>query len=383
MKNTLQNTISFLSETSKTLINGCKVKAYDTTTLFTPDGIQSYNALWLRDFSYMTEYAGQFISNEEIIDCINYAIKHRRNDGWMPDRVYADGTSAYAAGEVGSPVGEANLDNTPSLIFTVYTLKQRLSASEFSKLFSAWEPYLCRGLDIIPLDENGLVFNNPEKPHSPYGFTDTIAKSGSLFMESLLYWRACLFMACMTQSPAIKETYLKRCTNIEASISFLYDSQSQMFLAASKDCAQIDIWGNAYMLYIGFPCTQQIKHGILSFLFKHYDRYILHGQIRHLLTDNYWDKLLIHVEKEEYQNGAYWATASGWIIWCLAQIDSTTAARVLYDVSDYIKNKGSFECINKNYQKLPSFVVSAANVLGTAHRLENNEEFLRAYAAIY
>ncbi len=382
MTNALQNTISFLSEASKNLINGCKVNAYDGTILFTPDGIQSYNALWLRDFSYMTEYAGEFISTKEIIDCINYAICHRRDDGWMPDRVYADGTSAYAAGEIGSPVGKANLDNTPFLIFTIYALKQRLSDSEFNTLFSEWEPYLCRGLDIIPLDKNGLVFNNPINPHSPYGFTDTIWKSGALFMESLLYWRACLFMACMTQSTNIKEFYLKRCTNIEASILFLYDSQAQAFLAASKDCAQIDIWGNAYMLYIGFPCAPHIKRSILSFLFKHYDRYIQHGQIRHLLTENYWDKLLIHVEKEEYQNGAYWATASGWIMWCLAQIDSKAAARVLHDVCDYIKNKGSFECINKHYQKLPSFVVSTVNVLGAAHRLESDVAFLSAYEDI-
>lgn len=36
----------------------------------------------------------------------------------------------------------------------------------------------------------------------------------------------------------------------------------------------------------------------------------------HIFTPDgeYWDRLLIEILPEEYQNGAYWATASGWVI---------------------------------------------------------------------
>lgn len=78
----------------------------------------------------------------------------------------------------------------------------------------------------------------------------------------------------------------------------------------------------------------------------------------------YWQRLLIDVPGETYQNGAYWATATGWIAWCLHRTDPAAAARVLRDVLHYFRQEGSFECVNTGYQKLGSFVVSATNVLG-------------------
>ena len=43
--------------------------------------------------------------------------------------------------------------------------------------------------------------------------------------------------------------------------------------------------------------------------------------------------------------------------------------KVLTEAGDYLLNEGSFECVNAGYQKLPSFVVSATNVLGGMRRL--------------
>ena len=42
----------------------------------------------------------------------------------------------------------------------------------------------------------------------------------------------------------------------------------------------------------------------------------------------YWQRLLIDVPRETYQNGAYWATATGWIAWCLHRTDPAAAAAV-------------------------------------------------------
>ncbi len=363
--------LKYLSSLSKLLIEGSRSKAHTGINLFTPDGVSDYNALWLRDFSYMVEYAGEYIPEKNIIDCINYAIGGKRDDGWMPDRIYGDGTAAYAAGELGKPIGQANLDNTPFLVFTVYSLSGRMTREDFYPLFLEWEPFLKQGLKIIPLKENGLVFNTKEAPHSPYGFTDTVAKTGFLFMESLLFWRACRFMYELGSKFGTRETdwYAGHFKKIESSIDVLSDPVSGIYFAASDACRQLDIWGNAYMLYIDFPCTQAKKQSILHFLAKNYDRYVYKGQIRHLLKGEYWERLLIEIKAEEYQNGAYWATASGWIIWCLAQIDITLACKTLSEVVTYFKEEGSYECVNKDYRKLPSFVVSATNVYGALRRL--------------
>lgn len=357
---------SYLAELSSALIRGCRAQAYDGTWLYTPDGIANYNAQWLRDFSYMAEYAGFAIPEEEIISCIRYSIRHRREDGWMPDRVTRDGIGVYAAGEMGSPIGEANLDNTPFLVFTVYSLYQRMDMEHFGILFREWEPYLSRGLSLIPLNQKGMVYNDPAKPHSPYGFTDTVCKTGELFMESLLFWRACRMMETLCTLYCIGDgvKYAALSASVERCLGTLRDADTGLYYAASGDCRQIDIWGMAYMLYIGFPAGDAEKETILTFLCENYDRYMYKGQVRHLLKGEYWQKLLISIEPETYQNGAYWATATGWVLWCLAQKDFSLAADALLKVTACFKNEGSFECVNENYEKLPSMVVSATNVYG-------------------
>ena len=198
-------------------------------------------------------------------------------------------------------------------------------------------------------------------------------------MESLLYWRACLHMSEMTQSPSEKEKYLQRCHAVEDAIHLLYHPDSHTFIAAARDCAQTDVWGMAYMLYINFPCRDEYRRDILHFLKTNYDKYVMYGQIRHLLAGEYWERLLIEILPEEYQNGAYWATASGWVIWCLSHIDISLAAKTLYDVVSYFQKEGSFECINTDYQKLSSFVVSTTNVFGAVKRLKNDPAFWDAY----
>lgn len=55
--------------------------------------------------------------------------------------------------------------------------------------------------------------------------------------------------------------------------------------------------------------------------------------------------------------------------WCLHRTDPAAAARILRDVIRYFRQEGSFECVNKGYQKLGSFVVSATNVLGGLCRI--------------
>ena len=81
------NTTQYLRALASDLVHGCRRTAADGTVIYTPDGTASYDGLWLRDFSYMVEYAGFAIPDQDIVNCIRYAVRHRRADGWMPDRV--------------------------------------------------------------------------------------------------------------------------------------------------------------------------------------------------------------------------------------------------------------------------------------------------------
>ena len=330
----IKEDIAFLEEATKKLLEGCIIKASDGTPLYTPDGKAHYAALWTRDFASMVENAGDLMPKENIEKCIDYLIKGIREDGAVPDRVQVDGHPVYAAGAPEIPLGEPNIDNAQFLVFAVTSYLDMVRTDRQKFLYRKWSSQLQKGMHYIPLAESGLVWNNPAKPHSPYGFTDTVAKTGELFMESLL-------------------------------INSLWDDKTGMFFAASRDCRQTDIWANAYAVYIGFPLGDK-KDRIIDWLVNNFDRYVWKGQVRHLPKGEYWERQLMPVEKERYQNGAYWATPAGWVMRALNERDPTLARRMFRDLVEDFRLSGICECINVDYRQLASYVNSATNPLAAA-----------------
>ena len=121
-------------------------------------------------------------------------------------------------------------------------------------------------------------------------------------------------------------------------------------------------------MYIGFARGER-RERLLRFLRDRYESYVWRGQVRHLLEGEYWEGLLIPVERGTYQNGAYWATASGWVLSALAQIDLALARRMLADLVRDFQENGVCECVNVGYRKLEHYVVSAVAPLGALCRL--------------
>jgi len=358
--------LSWLEEAARRELAGCRIVAHDGTALFTPDGLGHYGALWTRDFAYMVENAWPLLAPEQVRAAIEYLLRGQRADGCIPDRVQADGRAVYSAGAADCPLGEPPTDNGPFMVNLVYDYACNTGDFELAK---RWLGALGRGLDYIPRSPTGLVYIAPGRPRSPYGFTDTIAKTGELLFSSLLYWDACRKMAVLADRCGIASyPYPQRADQVARALTRLWDEQAGAYRAATGDCNQIDIWGTAYALYIG--AVQGERQGrALAFLRDHYADYVYRGQVRHLLRGEYWQKTLIPVERETYQNGAYWATASGWVIAALTQIAPSLARRMAEDLLADLHDNGIYECVNEGYGKLEHYVVSATNPLGALRRL--------------
>ena len=368
-----------LTALCRQLLDGCRKTAFDGTVLFTPDGVANYDALWVRDLGYMAEYCGDLLGADAVENCIRFVLRGQREDGWFPDRVESSGEAVYAAGEKGKPVGEANLDNTPFLIFSVNTwCRELVSQEKATASFQEWAPLLDRGMDCIPLSEDGLVWNAPEKPHSPYGFTDTVCKTGRLLMESVLYWRACRMMESLYDSfqgnDAHGRLYAERAEKIEKALPQLWDEKEGLFMAADGLCRQPDIWGSAYLLAEKFPLPEEIRKRTADWLVQNRGRYLYRGQVSHLPDWSSWEKLLIEIPHGEYQNGACWATASGWVWQVFHQEKPEYAQELLDELLEVFRSDGVYECMGSpefpEYRKLPQFVVSAVNVRGALRRAE-------------
>lgn len=361
----------WITQTARKLLQGCQVRAHDGTTLYTPDGKGNYAALWTRDFAYMAENATDLVPSEHIEACIRYILRGQREDGAIPDRVRPDGMPVYVAGPENNPLGEPNLDNPAFLVITADIYWRRTAPNKRKALYHEWSAALDKGMNYIPRSAHGLVTNNPQKPHSPYGFTDCIAKTGELFMESLLYWTACRRMERWhRQYGNIRraEEYRQRASQVETNIARLWDDRTGAFFAASVDCKQIDIWGNAYAVAIGFPLGNR-KAKIQRLLAQRIADYVWKGQIRHLFKGEYWQRLLTPVSRDRYQNGAYWATASGWVLQAIHPVEPDLAEQTFDELIADFQQHGVFECVHPEYRQLDSYVVSACNPLGAARKL--------------
>ncbi len=367
----MKNIIHFLEDTVRSELKGCIIPADNGVSLYTPDGVGNYHALWTRDFSYMVEYAGEFIPTEDILAGLSYLLDHTRStDGWIPDRVYKDGEAVYAAGSVEHPCGEANLDNGPFLCLIMDNFLKRISPENAHACFLKWENQVLKGLNVIPKNQDGLVYNQPEKPHSPYGFTDCIRKTGALMMESLLLWRGYGVLAYWqlkcNRPTATARTAMEK---IEAHLVRTFLNSDSMLNAATVDCRQTDVWGSCYAVSIGFPLGEALKRAIASWLISNYEGIVQKGQVRHTAPGTYWEQCLVTVKKGEYQNGAYWATATGWLIDAIMAEDLHLAEKTLMDATAFFHDIGLYECVNDDCKKLAHYVVSATNCYPAAKKL--------------
>ena len=182
-------------------------------------------------------------------------------------------------------------------------------------------------MDSMPR-KDGLIWIDPENPHTPYGFTDQVRKTGTELYSSLLYWEASRMLAEMAKAvgdTAVAEDFQIRATLVEKNLSSLWDEKTGMYLAASQDCRQTDIWGSAYAVYIGFPDKKRNER-ICQYLAENYKNIVFAGQVRHLPAGEHWNRTSQYIGKDQYQNGAYWGTASGWVAYAIAQVDPPLAS---------------------------------------------------------
>ncbi len=352
----------WMEQAARREIEGCRRTAKNGIALFTPDGVGNYGALWTRDFAYMLPLFDLFKSSEALA-AIRYLIEGQRSDGIVPDRRRVDGISVYEAGGIGHPVALPPLDNSFFLVFLVY---EYISHTEEYHLIQEFLLPLHWAMQAIPRGTNGLVANNPQMPHSPYGFTDTVGKTGELLFCSLLDWKAScdLVELCKREeNDHLARLYKNRCKEIEEGIHSLADSKTGMYFAASEDCRQLDIWGNAYALSTGFKIPIDQVHEIVNFYAENYDQFIERGQIRHLIKGNYWERMLIPVAHGDYQNGGYWGTPTGWMMKTLSLGHPDMAERLLNDLVEDYQQRGIHEWVNGYKTRLPHYVASIANPL--------------------
>ncbi|MCE5236874.1 hypothetical protein LLH23_00095 [bacterium] len=357
-----------LAAQTREVLAACRHEAHDGTPLYFPDGSGHYAACWTRDFCYMVEGAAPLLPPAEILAGIDYLLAGQREDGYIPDRVQADGLAVFFPGGVDEPIGSLPpVDNQPFLAKLICA---------YSKLSKGYQPVKQRlgrvyaAMEAVPRQPDGLVAIDRNNPWVDYGFTDTIAKTGKTLFGSLLYWEACLLMAetyrRWEQHDDAHDWY-ERAEHAGHRLFEFWDDDQGMYRAAMRDCRQVDLWGSAYAAVLRVASKTQTER-IAHYFLRHRDQIMLKGYVRHVPGDGVWQRLFRDIPAGTYQNGGYWAVPSGWVARTIATVDEDFARRMMEGLIAQFAQDGACEWINAEKQALPGYGASVACVLGSVTR---------------
>jgi hypothetical protein len=336
---------------------------------------EAYPAFYLRDFTYMVESAPQFIPAEDVRFAIDAFLGGIYRDESAPQLIARDGQCQYFCHGARMPA----LDNAMFLVNLVdayarHYLDDRHLHSHFESLQ--------RVLAAVPTDrQTQLAWVDPRRPYTSYGFQDTVEKSGCDLFCSLLLHQAHAKLATHAARLGRHEqagVHREKMQGIVAGLEALYSAADGLYLAASESCRQVDIWGSIFGCAMGvFP--PQRRQEVARQLWEQRDRYLHRAQVRHLRQDEYWESLFtanlnyrVFLRPGQFQNGAYWATPTGWLAEVFESVRPGTGVALLCELVADMRAHGVWECVGpEGYCRVAGNLSSVALPLASLRRISN------------
>ena len=355
----LAEAVTWLDAEANRIIRASRREMKDGTAAFPPQVGIGYEAFWLRDYEYTLEGSVDAYSDKELLDACRLFSRSLRGDGAGVDCAKFDGTPIYMPG-YGSMGQNPVTDGSQ---FTVAVVWHTYQKTRNAALLQESLGPLIKTMGCVPRNpKNGLVHIVHADPRDRcgYGFTDTIYKEGDVLFSSLLYVQACrqlsdLLLTAGRNNDA--QRWLEEGQACEASIrTVFWDSHVGLFRAATERCREHDIWGSAFAVYLGVADAGQ-STAVANYFKDHYEAIVRHGQIRHLPGGVYWEK---GCKRDAYQNGAYWATPTGWFVYTLDLVDPALADQTVIDLVCHCRQYGACEWIFGDTRKLPNYLASAS-----------------------
>ncbi len=356
---TLAEAVTWLESESHRLIRASRRTMRDGTAAFPPQVGIGYEAFWLRDFVYTLEGSIDLYSEKELREACNIFIRSIRVDGAGVDCVTFDGRPIYKPG-LGTMGANPVADGSQFTIAVAWHTYEKTKNSEvLGEIIDA----LIKIMNAVPRNpETGLVhIKDNEWDRCPYGFTDTVRMQGDILFCSLLYVEASRRLSDLLNAVDRNDDadgWKREADTIAKSIrKVFWDSQAGLFRAATDRCREHHIWGSAFAVYLGVADDGHSR-AIAKYFRDNYSQIVQKGQIRHLPGGIYWETC--GAARDTYQNGAYWATPTGWFVYTLDLVDPTLADQTVIDLVTDFKKNGACEWVFGEKHRLPNYLASAS-----------------------
>ena len=369
-----QDAVSWLEAEAHRIIRASKRNMKDGTAAFPPQVGLGYEAFWLRDYAYTLAGSANSYSDKELADACKLFVRGISGDGAGVDCIKFDGTNIYKPGfgTLGkNPVADGSQ-------FTIAVAWHTYQQTKDKKLLHAIIDSLVKAMNAVPrnLSTNLVhIIAGDEQDRCPYGFTDTIGKQGDLLFCSLLYVQASRRLSNLLNVLGRTEEsvhWQNESKLVAGSIrTIFWDEEVGLFRAATIRCKEHDIWGSAFAVFLEVSNDEQ-SSSVATYFQKNYSQIIQNGQVRHLPGGIYWEKA--GCKPDTYQNGAFWATPTGWFVYTLDIVDSELANQTVLDMVNDFKKNGANEWIFDTTYRLPNYLASASLPLGGIRAMVKRRE---------
>lgn len=174
----------------------------------------------------------------------------------------------------------------------------------------------------------GLCLSDSEKYTVDWGFVDTVKKSGKLLMSSLPRYNAAVILTNILKkigSQSKTTYYTAEASKIKKNIlEIFYDKDTGWLYSATGIGHQFDVWATEYAVFSGIISEKKTLEALYNGYRDH--TAVVDGYVRHILVGgdysphSAWEATT--TEMNCYQNGAYWATPTGWYAYALYKYNS-------------------------------------------------------------
>ncbi len=366
--------------------------------LIRPGGRSCYPAFWIRDYAMSLETG--FVTREEQKHMLKLTAETQCDQTWITNSgsmVPAGAIADHIRIDDSKPIfypgtydyqtqGGRKWGMTPPYCDQFYFVHMAYfyvkSASDIQFLSSQ-----INGIKLIdrlemtfkvpPTRQNSaVVFTTDDFRGVDFGFRDAVYITGDLCFPSLLKYKAALQLSElfeMTGQHEKAETYRNIAKQLKTEIPQIFSDNRGMLVASTGKSGQADVWSTALAVYLGILEGDKLDKTcrFLRDAFKN-GTLAKKGNIRHILTsDDFsestaWESSIAN--KNDYQNGAYWGTPTGWVCDAISQVDIEAAKQLAKEYIDDLRDgdyrKGAdfgapWECYNS---KSPQNAVYLATV---------------------
>ena len=219
--------------------------------------------------------------------------------------------------------------------------------------------------------ESGLCESAEDAYTVDWGFVDTVKKSGKLLMASLLRHNASAALAVLCKRIGNTDKckqYRTEASKIAENVrKSFYDTESGWLFSATGIGHQYDVWGTAYAVFSGV-INEEKTLAALESAYRN-GTAVVDGYVRHIPTDSNhsaisaWESSTTAIDR--YQNGAYWATATGWYAYALWRYNGKTdiLTDFLAHTDRYMRDGAPFEWIDRKTEALSGLRYGTSGVL--------------------